>query len=110
MIFNILITVFLLFMIAATWLNQSFSLFLKLLLSPIFLVGLYLANNPQKLDELANRIGVDAGSDLIFYLSTMLVIYAVLVIYHKIKLINKRIEELDRYIALSEAKKPDDGR
>jgi len=106
MIFVTIVTIFLLLLILIVAANREFSPILKILLVGIFIGGLFFAHNPERLDDFALFLGVDAGSDLVFYITSMLIIYAVLVIYHKIVAVNKRVEIVCRHIAISRVIKP----
>jgi len=107
MIFALTATVFLVFIILLITFDKTFSPALKYLLVLVFLAGIFYVYNPEKLDSLARYIGVELGSDLIFYLSTMLFIYAVLVFYHKFVNQSRKIEKLVRFIAIDKAATPD---
>jgi len=108
MIFTIAATLFLLLVIFLIATGDIFRPYLKVFLILVFLAGLYFVYNPERLDAIAQTVGVELGSDLVFYVSTMLIIYTVLLFYHKIINLNRRLELLVRNMALDKARDPGD--
>lgn len=106
MIFTTAATLFLLLVIFLIATGDIFRPYLKVMLILVFLVGLYFVYNPDQLDRLARIVGVELGSDLVFYVSTMLVIYTVLLFYHKFINLNRRLELLVRNMAIEKARNP----
>jgi len=102
---NIAVTFFVLILISVAYndrLTKSFKLFLFLLLGS----GIVFLFDPSLLDLVARYIGVSVGSDLVFYLTTMFVIYLAVAGYSKMLVTNRRIEKISRMIAIIHARVP----
>ena len=103
MIFQLVSISFLLLLTATVIFNQKLSRVLKTGLSVLFTFGILFLLKPEILDRIAQSIGVSYGSDLVFYLTTILVFYLGVIGYQKSRSMEKKIEYLARQIALNSA-------
>ena len=99
------ITFFLLIMLGVAY-NDRLTKTSKLLLFVLLGSGILFLLNPGLLDSVARYLGVSLGSDLVFYLTTMFVIYLAVSGYSRMLDANRKMVRLARYIALSNPRVP----
>jgi small membrane protein len=77
----------------------------KILIALILLTGMMFVIFPELTTKIANRLGVGRGADLLFYLSIIAFGYSTLLLYSKIRALEKKLTEFVRKQALDEAKR-----
>lgn len=78
----------------------------KLLIAAIVGTGIFLVVFPDITNRLATSLGVGRGADLVFYLFIVGFCYLVLMIYVKMKKLERQLAELARKQALMDAQPP----
>ena len=78
----------------------------KLLIAAILAAGIVLVVFPDLTTRLAAALGVGRGADLIFYLFMVAVCYFILLVYAKIRKLERQLAELARRQALMDVKPP----
>lgn len=78
----------------------------KLLIVCIMAAGVFMVAFPELTNKLAAALGVGRGADLVFYLFIVGFCYLMLLIYAKIKRMERQLAELARKQALMEVKSP----
>jgi small membrane protein len=78
----------------------------KLLIVCIMAAGVFLVAFPELTNKLATALGVGRGADLVFYLFIVAFCYLMLLVYAKIKRMERQMAELARKQALMEVKSP----
>jgi small membrane protein len=77
----------------------------RLVLLVAFLVMGFFVVKPAVSTRIANWLGVGRGTDLIFYLSIVILIFVLLMMYSKIKKLEEMVTSLLRSQALNESNK-----
>ncbi len=77
----------------------------RLMALGLFLAGIFLSLFPDTSTVAANVLGVGRGTDLVFYLFIIAVIFLMILMYSRIMNLEARQTEIIRYAALAEAKK-----
>jgi hypothetical protein len=72
----------------------------KLLIAAILAAGIVLVVFPDLTSRLAVALGVGRGADLVFYLFIVAFCYLILLVYAKIKKLERQLAELSRKQAL----------
>ena len=78
----------------------------KLLIGLILAAGIFLVVFPDLTNRLAATLGVGRGADLVFYLFMVAVCYLLLLVYAKIRKLERQLAELARRQALMDVKPP----
>lgn len=73
----------------------------------LILAGLLAVLYPEKMNSLANSVGVGRGADLLFYALTLAFIFVTLNVYLKFKDYDRRLVEMARQVAIKTAEPPD---
>jgi small membrane protein len=76
----------------------------KILIAITLLIGMTFVIFPELTTKIANRLGVGRGADLLFYLAIIAFGYTILLLYSKIRTLEKQLAELVRRQALDEVK------
>ncbi len=74
----------------------------KLLIALILLTGIVFVISPELTNTIAHKLGVGRGADLLFYLAIVGFGYALLLLYSKMRAIEKKLTEIIRTQSLSE--------
>lgn len=61
---------------------------------------------PHVTDDVAQRVGVERGADMLVYIAVLVLLYAVYRLFVRVQKINEEITELVRQIALASPKVP----
>jgi small membrane protein len=77
----------------------------KLLIVLILLTGIVFVISPELTNTIAHKLGVGRGADLLFYLAIVGFGYALLLLYSKMRAIEKKLTEIIRTQSLNEAQK-----
>ncbi len=97
----LLVGVLLIFISYFLWLRSAaLDIFL---ISVFVLIGVIFILFPEITNKLASAVGVGRGTDLLFYLSVIGFSFIILLMYSKIRKLEKRITEIIRNQALKEA-------
>lgn len=78
----------------------------KLLIVCIMAAGVFMVAFPELTNKLAAALGVGRGADLVFYLFIVAFCYLMLLVYAKIKKMERQLAELARKQALMDVKSP----
>ena len=78
----------------------------KLLIACILAAGIFLVVFPDLTNKLATTLGVGRGADLVFYLFIVAFCYLILLVYAKIRKLERQLAELARRQALMDVKPP----
>lgn len=78
----------------------------KLVIALILAAGIFMVVFPELTNKLAAALGVGRGADLVFYLFIVAFCYLMLLVYAKIKKMERQLAELARKQALMEVKSP----
>jgi small membrane protein len=78
----------------------------KLLVVCIMAAGVFMVAFPELTNKLAAALGVGRGADLVFYLFIVGFCYLMLLVYAKLKRMERQLAELARKQALMEVKSP----
>jgi hypothetical protein len=84
--------------------------YVKLILLSFLGLGSFFVLAPDAANGAANLIGVGRGADLVLYFFAVLSLVMFFLIFMKTTLINRDITSLVRYLAISQARWPDNGR
>jgi|SRR5579862_5709312 len=76
----------------------------KMLIALILLSGIVFVIFPELTNKIAHRLGVGRGADLLFYLAIIGFGYALLLLYSKIRALEKKLTEITRKQALDEVR------
>ncbi len=71
------------------------------------LIAVFFVLFPGRTTAIANIIGVDRGTDLVLYMFIMLFIFASILMYSKITMLEERQVELVRMLAIRDASTPE---
>jgi hypothetical protein len=77
----------------------------KILIILILLTGIVFVISPELTNTIAHKLGVGRGADLLFYLAIVGFGYALLLLYSKTRMIEKKLAEIIRMQALNEMQK-----
>lgn len=70
--------------------------------------GVLFVLHPDLTNQIAHFLGVGRGTDLLFYLFSLAVSYGFLLLYIRIRALDRKVTDLARTIALELAKEPAD--
>jgi len=77
----------------------------KIFIVLILLTGILFVILPELTNKIAHKLGVGRGADLLFYLAIIGFGYALLLLYSKTRMIEKKLAEIIRTQALNEVGK-----
>jgi small membrane protein len=75
----------------------------KIFIALILLAGIVFVIFPEITNKIAHWLGVGRGADLLFYVAIVAFAYAILLLYSKIRSLEKQMAELVRLQALQQA-------
>lgn len=78
----------------------------KVLIGCILAAGIFLVVFPDLTNRLAATLGVGRGADLVFYLFIVAFCYLILLVYAKIRKLERQLAELARRQALMDVQPP----
>jgi len=107
-IFELFLTAVLLLLILLVLRSSTLYAAYKVLISLLLLVGIGFVYYPEGADRIAAFLGVRRGSDLVFYLSTVFLLFVALTSYTRARRMQQQIEALTRELARLTARKHDD--
>ncbi len=108
-IFELFLTAVLLLLILLVLRSSTLYTAYKILISLLLLVGIGFVYYPEGADRIAAFLGVRRGSDLVFYLSTVFLLFVALTSYTRARRMQQQIEALTRELAKLSARRKDDG-
>ncbi len=108
-IFELFLTAVLLLLILLVLRSSTLYTAYKILITLLLLVGIGFVYYPEGADRIAAFLGVRRGSDLVFYLSTVFLLFVALTSYTRARRMQQQIEALTRELAKLSARRKDDG-
>lgn len=98
-IFELFLTAVLLLLILLVLRSSTLYTAYKILITLLLLVGIGFVYYPEGADRIAAFLGVRRGSDLVFYLSTVFLLFVALTSYTRARRMQQQIEALTRELA-----------
>lgn len=105
MLIKLILTFPLLLLVLFFFTRLRNQIYYRLFFIAVAVTGVFFVLNPDVTTDLAHRLGVGRGTDLILYLSVLFFFMFSLLIYGKLRKMESVVTNLARHIALTNAQK-----
>jgi small membrane protein len=109
MMIQIFLTVLLLGIAVVFAVQQATSRVVRALILAVIAIGGFFVWRPEETTVISRAVGVGRGADLVLYLWVVITMALLLVLYLKLVQMGRKVTQLTRAIALSQARGPHSG-
>jgi len=104
---KIILIILLLVVLRAFLVQRSLMLAKRLSAVALFLLLVFLVLFPDMSNQIANKVGVGRGVDLLFYLSHLFLLLLIVALWRRLNVLSETVTKLARDIAVENARKPE---
>jgi len=105
---KVILIAILLIILRAFLVQKSLMLAKRLSAVALFLLLVFLVLFPDMSNQIANKVGVGRGVDLLFYLSHLFLLLLIVALWRRLNVLSETVTKLTRDIAVENAHKPED--